>query len=271
MIAVISNPVRRIRGGPGAAGQEVHMGDQERRRRYLINKGMQLKYVVMLLVTVVTVNVVVGVGIYFSVWRSLEPEYSKIVMASKIDTAQRLRGYEDARYGFAALKSADIDREATMISDSLTAQLKGSFSKARMKIFPIVILLLIVIFLEGIFLSNRIAGPIYHAEKSMRLIREGNLTLRTFFRKHDEFKDLYKEINAIAAEYEQTVAALRKNIREIESAAQEIASQAGSCPPEAAERLRERCGDIARAAGEGSAVLARYTVGMPDVQRKDKA
>lgn len=239
------------------------MGDFGRRRRYLINTGMQLKYVVMLLATIVLVNGIVGVGIYLSVRRSLEPEYSKIVMASKIETAQRLRGYEDARYGVATLKGTDIEREANMLSDSLTAQLKQSFKKARIKILPVVVLLLIIIFLEGIFLSNRIAGPIYHAEKSLRRIREGDLTLRTYFRKHDEFKDLYKEINAVAEAYEKEVIALRKSLAQIQTAGRAIRDVAGRCPQDAAKQLQERCDDVLRAVGDGAATLSKYTVGNP--------
>ncbi len=241
------------------------MGDLGRRRRYLINREMQVKYVAMLLVTIVLINLIVGAGIYLSVRKSLEPEYSRIVLASKIETAQRLRGYEDARYGVVTMKSSDIEREADMLSDSLTTQLKQSFKKARIRIIPVVILLLIIIFLEGIFLSNRIAGPIYHAEKSLRRIREGDLTLRTFFRKRDEFKDLYKEINAVAGEYEQTVAVCRKVLAEVTDAARDIRSAADSCPPDAAKRMKDRCDEILRASRAGADALEKYTVGKPPV------
>ncbi|HRZ87169.1 MAG TPA: methyl-accepting chemotaxis protein [bacterium] len=234
------------------------MGDHERRRQYLINKGMQLKYVGMLLFTIVVVNFIVGLGIYVTVWRSLQPEYSKVVMSSKMETASRLRSYEDARFGVATLNRSDIDREATMISDALTKQLQESFNNARLKIIPVIVLLLIIIFLEGVFLSNRIAGPIYHAEKSLRRIREGDLAYRTFFRKHDEFKDLYKEMNLLADDFQGAVLAVRPQLEQMKKNVVELQALLQQAQPELARKAGMLCAELSAGADRGLAAVGKY-------------
>jgi signal transduction histidine kinase len=49
----------------------------------------------------------------------------------------------------------------------------------------------------GLVFSNRIAGPLYRLERELDKIREGNLSRRLKFRKHDEFHFLAEAINKL--------------------------------------------------------------------------
>ena len=75
------------------------------------------------------------------------------------------------------------------------------------------IILVAVIFIGGIFVSHRIAGPMYHFEKSARAIRDGDLSANFNIRKTDEMRDA-------ALSLEEMVGSLRKDIVEIKELAQ---------------------------------------------------
>ena len=55
-----------------------------------------------------------------------------------------------------------------------------------------------VTFLISIFLSHRIAGPLYKLRKSMEEISRGNFEMRITFRKNDHFGELQDTFNEMA-------------------------------------------------------------------------
>jgi len=214
----------------------------------------------MILLTVVVVNVIVGVGMYFSVWTVLKKEYSQIVIGQKIVTAQRIKAYEDVRSGDATINSQDIDKEADLLSDHLLKQLKDSFMRTQVKIIPVIILLLIIIFLEGVFLSNRIAGPIYHVNKSLKEIKKGDLRTRTYFRKHDEFKDLYQDLNYVIGDFEESITKMKEVIASLESGGINLKARVIQVSDTKAKEITPLCDDLIAKAQEASVFLAKYKV-----------
>ena len=60
----------------------------------------------------------------------------------------------------------------------------------------------------ALFLPQKLAGPIYRIQKSLEVIRDGNLTEKIVLRKDDPFSDLADSVN-------ETAAALRVKIRDI--------------------------------------------------------
>lgn len=63
-------------------------------------------------------------------------------------------------------------------------------------VVAIVVNLLVV--LGGLWISNRIAGPIFRVETSLRQLSEGERVTPISFRKHDFFPDLVALINRLA-------------------------------------------------------------------------
>ena len=49
--------------------------------------------------------------------------------------------------------------------------------------------------LYSIFLSHRIAGPLYRFERTLQGVSQGNLSVRVQLRRHDELKDFGDQIN----------------------------------------------------------------------------
>ena len=57
------------------------------------------------------------------------------------------------------------------------------------------IMISVGLFLYGLYMSNRIAGPIHHLKVYLRQYRTGTTKQQIHFRKNDYFMDLAEEIN----------------------------------------------------------------------------
>ncbi len=246
----------------------------ERRKILLVDRKTQLKYVGLITATSLALNVLVGFCIYFSVWTSLNTEYSKIAIAQKIQLAERMHSYHQVRLGQNAALSAasqdNLDAQAELLSDHLLGQLKESFSVAQTKLLPIVFLLLLVVIFEGIVLSNRIAGPIYHAEKSLLKIGAGDLTERTLFRKKDEFKGLMDKVNYVSEQWGYNIANIKKQLARISDSANNLKQSLGRYNPESAIQVGAQADLIIKKVAECNSVLARFAIPSSAQDRSNK-
>ena len=62
-------------------------------------------------------------------------------------------------------------------------------------IIAMTIIISLGLFLYGLYMSNRIAGPIHHLKVYLRQYRAGTTKQQIHFRKNDYFMDLAEEIN----------------------------------------------------------------------------
>jgi len=96
----------------------------------------------------------------------------------------------------------------------------------RQEIFLLLVLLqfaiMSVIFLVSIFLSHRIAGPVYKLMKSMEEARAGKLTGPIFFRKNDHFKELADGFNELHAHWIKTLGARDEKVKKATESLEQI-------------------------------------------------
>ncbi len=244
---------------------------QERRRLLLVDRRTQLKYVIMVLGTVIGVNLIVGFCVYVSVWNSLNGEYSDIAIAQKMRIAERMSAYQAARTGQQLPDSQpSIDAEAELLSDHLLTQLKESFHKAELKLIPIVFLLLLVVIFEGIAISNRIVGPIFHAEKSLQRLSEGDFTNKTHFRRKDEFKGLQDHLNIAAEKLNHRIVTLKKQLGKIADSASDLKSSLGRYNPEMGTQVSVQAEQILKRVAECNVVIEKFTTqSEPESETKE--
>lgn len=69
------------------------------------------------------------------------------------------------------------------------------FNKLASALIKNMMILAVLIFIFAIFVSHRIAGPIYRIKSVIRTIGEGKLDTRIYLRKTDELHDLADELN----------------------------------------------------------------------------
>jgi methyl-accepting chemotaxis protein len=65
-----------------------------------------------------------------------------------------------------------------------------------------------------LFISHKIAGPIFRFEKELKLIGQGDLTIRISLRKHDQLKDLSNSLNTMTESLDRKLAGVLKEIEE---------------------------------------------------------
>lgn len=80
----------------------------------------------------------------------------------------------------------------------LVERMKGIENQVIFLLALLQLLFLVVTFLICIFLSHRIAGPIYRIRKAMDEITRGNFEERVTFRKNDHFTELQDTFNEMA-------------------------------------------------------------------------
>lgn len=163
--------------------------EAHRRTHYLVKKNFQLKYTIAIALTMLVVMLVSVAGIYVGIWSSIIENFSKFKVSENLETAKRIAGYEDARYGKGDFRLERIFREAELLSTQEQNTLHNALKAVNKALFPKMVILIIIIFIGSIFVSHRIAGPMYHFEKSARAIRDGDLSVNFNIRKSDEMKD----------------------------------------------------------------------------------
>ncbi len=186
--------------------------EMHRRTHYLVNRRFQLKYTLAIVITILVVMLVSGVGIYVGMWSAIIENFSKFKVSENLETAKRIAGYEEARYGKGDFRLEKIFREAELLSAQEQDTLHSALKSVNRALLPKMIILVAIIFVGGIFVSHRIAGPMYHFEKSARAIRDGDLSVNFNVRKTDEMKDA-------ALSLEEMVESLRKDMKEVKALA----------------------------------------------------
>lgn len=81
---------------------------------------------------------------------------------------------------------------------------------------------MLITFLLSLFLSHRIAGPIYKIGKAMHEARNGKLEAITF-RKFDHFKELADEYNRLVESIQDSVTAAKTHIEKAKAASKDEA------------------------------------------------
>ncbi len=211
-----------------------------KRRNYLINKKFQLKYTVSIVAMLIVVMLVSGFGLYMGMWGSIIENFSRFKVSQNLENVRRITDYEQARYKKGDYRLEKIFREAELLSSQDKDALKAALLAVNKSLVPKVAFLAALIFLAGIFVSHRIAGPMFRIEKSAEAIRSGDLRVNFKIRRSDEMR-------SAAEALEDMIGSLREDIRKIKA---ELAALKGT---EDVKRLKEIVSSI-------ETVISKYKI-----------
>ena len=141
-----------------------------KRHTYLIKTGLQLRYMSMLIVCMLTVAMCVGWIIYHTTW-------SRIV------------------------NTPDLTLEKLYII----------FENVNSNLVWWILAFVVIIAIISLFVSHKIAGPVYRLEESTKLIAAGDLTHKVHLRQGDELFDLQDAFNTM----QESLSKMVKKDREI--------------------------------------------------------
>nr|MBC8359943.1 methyl-accepting chemotaxis protein [Candidatus Desulfatibia profunda] len=82
-----------------------------------------------------------------------------------------------------------------------------------------------------IFISHKIAGPLFHIKQALAEVAKGNLTTRVHLRKKDQCKSLADAINEVTTTLDGTIGNIKTQSAEISCLIDEMLATAASNPP----------------------------------------
>jgi len=150
---------------------------KHRRRTFLIKTGLQLRYVGIIVSTMLLVAVLVGYIFFTASWNRI------------IDTPD-------------------------LTIDKLGA-IYDSVSQTLTKWFIVIIFAIAIL---AIFVSHKIAGPVYRLERSAKILASGDLTQNLKLRHGDELKDLQDAFNSMSESLRKMIAKDREVIGKLVAA-----------------------------------------------------
>jgi len=98
-----------------------------------------------------------------------------------------------------------------------------------------IVLYLAIIFVVALFVSHRLAGPIFRFERSAQEVGSGNLTHRVSLRTGDDLLELQEEFNAMVSSLQSLVQKDRNLVKRLSTRLEALQKQ----PPSDAASLRD--------------------------------
>ncbi len=154
-------------------------GKKYERKIYIVDKKFQYKFVLMLIFFIVLTVLTISFTTFYVVWQSVINEFFFVPEAAK--------------------KLGDI-----------------YLHTSELLIVPLAVLAVIGA-VAGVFISHRIAGPVYRVKRVSEEIAKGNLSVSVKFRKGDELHDLADSMNSM-------ISGIRTLVKEDRNAIDKIAA-----------------------------------------------
>src|SRR3989338_10053835 len=136
---------------------------KDRRRHFLINKPLQLRYMVYITGTLIVISSVALVSLYVTIWSSILNSFSNASVHQDLLTATRLSQYEQARYPSPGepLTALSFFKESDKLSKRQREIFLQILNDSNKHLIAKLIILFVFIAWGSIFLSHKIAGPLY--------------------------------------------------------------------------------------------------------------
>ena len=190
---------------------------KNRRKHFLIDKGLQFHYLSYIVITLAVISAVGMTGSYFGIWASVVKAFSEESLRESLITAAQVNEYEQARrpeLKGSAFESVRLFQETALLSEHQKQTLREIMDETNQRLLGLGALLLIFIGWGSIFLTHKIAGPIFKLSQHFRELGKGDLTVRIKFRKFDEIHYLADQFNEMTGSMDATIGKLKRMVRE---------------------------------------------------------
>jgi methyl-accepting chemotaxis protein len=185
-----------------------------KRRQFFINRSLQLRYMFILLGILLVVMGFSIATMYYGIWGSVLKELSDEGIRNQLIVANRIYQYEKARQINAGDDGSNADlnfiRETELLSQREREIFKEILNRTNKRIFIYLLPIFIFIGWGTVFLSHRIAGPLYRFNQCFKNITKGDLTARAHLRKGDEALFLSESFNEMAESLERKVSSMKQ-------------------------------------------------------------
>ena len=193
------------------------MRTKNRRKHFLVDRSLQLHYLLYIVITLTVVSAVGMTGSYFGIWSSVIKTFSEESLRETMVTAAQINEYEQARQPSIKkqlLPSIRTYQETSLLSERQKELIHEIMNETNQKMIGLGALLFIFIGWGSIFLTHKIAGPLFKFAQYFQELEKGNLAVRMRLRKFDEARNLELGFNEMAATLDATVGKMKRIMRE---------------------------------------------------------
>jgi len=170
---------------------------KELRRKYLIDKKFQMRYILYPVIVLVIATIVISGIVYITTWFSFIKEFSGLKLHQDLTTIVRMREYEGVRTRTVVETVPILKEEAKMLSKHQIEVINRILISTSRRIFVVVGILIILVIISGVFITHRIAGPLFRINKELDKLIEGNLDVNFTLRKKDELRPLSSKLQIL--------------------------------------------------------------------------
>jgi methyl-accepting chemotaxis protein len=170
---------------------------QNRRRYFFINKPLQLRYMLAVILPLFFINLVAIVGIYFGVWGKVLDTFSNEQTLNDLVTASRMVEYEQAQHPSTLqdFSSLSFFKQTEKLGQRQREVFKEILNETNRSLAWKFLLLLLFVAWGTIFISHKIAGPFFRFSKAFNAVEKGDYRARVTLRKWDEGHPVAQEFN----------------------------------------------------------------------------
>lgn len=183
-----------------------------KRRHYLINKSMQLRYMGMVCLALIFVAGFSSFAMYFGIWGSVIDEFSDEAVRYQLLTAARMTDYEYARRPFSERRFSTLAlfKETDLLSQRQREIFNDILGRTNKRLFWKLGLLVLFVTAWTLFITHRIAGPLYRFDQCFKKMAEGDLTVRGHLRRGDQAVEIMQSFNTMADGLENSIKRLKQ-------------------------------------------------------------
>jgi methyl-accepting chemotaxis protein len=183
-----------------------------RRRKYLINRSLQLRYALYIFGILLTVSLASTACLSFGMWDKVEKEFSSSSLRNRLQIASQISDYNKARIP-AHIRShekrladyEDVELLSARDKEILRDSIQYTVLNLTIKIF----FLVLIIGIGTVLLTHKVAGPLFRFQQTFREIKNGKLKQRIYLRKDDHAHDILPHLNAMLGSLDYSFSKLK--------------------------------------------------------------
>lgn len=189
-------------------------------KNYLLDPAFQIKYTAYLVGVALLISIVLGVFLWRTSGKVVEESDRVVDESKKVSDVVKMQIKDDPIYGDNPELMKSFNESASDSDNRVAAQQAKVVAQQRMMLGSVVgglSLLVILIGLLGIYITHKVAGPIFKMKQLLKQVGQGKLDFpRRGLRKGDElqhfFDEFLKMVDGLKARQESEVAALDAGI-----------------------------------------------------------
>jgi len=170
---------------------------QNRRKHFFINKPLQIRFMLAVIIPLFLINLVALAGLYFGIWSKVLETFSNEQTLNDLVTASRMVEYDQARHPSTSqdFSSLSFFKKTEKLSQRQREVFKGILDETNRSLLWKFLLLLALLAWGTIFISHKIAGPFFRFSKAFNEVERGDYRSRVTLRKLDEGHPVAQEFN----------------------------------------------------------------------------